>query len=141
MIAILIIAVKMYAKRRFTAKIITKLHPSKLDIKNAFNSILRNVLLRKCMINCPEILGLASLTYGSPTPLIGNGNLIWSDSGVHGDHLGLLLFSLAIHDIASTMKSNFNVWYLDDATIAGDPRSVCNDIEDAHVCSLTSVFS
>ena len=27
------------------------------------------------------------------------------------------------------MKSNFNVWYLDDATIAGDLRSVCDDIK------------
>ena len=43
--------------------------------------------------------------------------------------LGPLLFSLAIHDIASSMKSNFNVWYLDNATIAGDPRSVCDDIK------------
>ena len=59
-----------------------------------------------------------------------NGNLIWSNSGVQqGDPLGPLLFSLAIHDIASSMKSNFNVWYLDDATIAGDPRSVCDDIK------------
>ena len=58
-----------------------------------------------------------------------NGNLLWSDSGVQqGDHLGPLLFSLAIHDIASSMKSNFNVWYLDDATSAGDLRSVCDDI-------------
>ena len=59
-----------------------------------------------------------------------NGNLIWSDSGVQqGDPLGPLIFSLAIHDIASSMKSNLNVWYLDDATIAGDPRSACDDIK------------
>ena len=59
-----------------------------------------------------------------------NGNLILSDSGVQqGDPLGPLLFSLAIHDIASSMKSNFYFWYLDDATIAVDPRSVCDDIK------------
>ena len=67
-----------------------------------------------------------------------NGDLIWSDSGVQqGDPLGPLLFSLAIHDIAASMNSNFNVWYLDDATIAGDARSVCDDIRR---CSLTFVF-
>ena len=71
------------------------------------------------MINCPEIFKLASLAYGSPTPLIVNGNLIWSDSGVQqGDPIGQLLFFLAIHDNASSMKSNLSVWYLDDATIA-----------------------
>ena len=69
-----------------------------------------------------------------------NGNVIWSDSGVQqGDPLDPLLFSIAIHDIASSMKSNINVWYLDDATIAGDPRSVCDDIKRCS-CMLTSVF-
>ena len=68
-----------------------------------------------------------------------NGNLIWSDSGVQqGDPLSPLLFSLAIHDIASSMKSNFNVWYLDDATIAGDPRSVCDDIKRCS-CMLADI--
>ena len=82
--------------------------------------------MQSCMINCQEIFRLA---YGSLTPLMDNGNLIWSDSGVQqGDPLGPIIFSLAIHDIASSIKSNLNVWYLDDATIAGDPRSVCNDI-------------
>ena len=59
-----------------------------------------------------------------------NGHIIWSNSGVQqGDPFGPLLFSLAIHEIASTIKSNFNVLYLDDATIAGDPRSVCDDVK------------
>ena len=103
---------------------------AKLKIKNTFNSIGRDVLLRKCMTNCPEIFRLASLAYGSPTPLMANGNLIWSDSGVQqGDPPGPLIFFIAIHDIVSSTKSNFNVWYLDDATIAGDPRSVCDDIK------------
>ena len=68
-----------------SARIITK-SPNyilaKLDTQSAFNSIRRNILLRKCLINCPEIFRLASLAYGSPTPLMANGNLIWSDSGV-----------------------------------------------------------
>ena len=119
-----------------STRIITK-SPSyilaKLDIQNAFNSIRRDILQRKCMMNCPDIFRLASLAYGSPTPLMANENSIWSDSGVQqGDPLGPLLFSLVIHDIDSSMKSNFNVWYLDDATIAGDPRSVCHDIK---ICS------
>ena len=119
-------------------RIITK-SPSyilaRLGIKNAFNSIRRDVLLRKCMINCPVIFKLASLAHGSPTPPMTNGNVIWSASGVQqGEPLGPLLFFIAIHDIASSVRSNFIVWYLGDATIAGDPRSVCDDIKR---CSLT----
>ena len=119
----------MHAKPQF---ILPELSPNyilaKLDIKNAFNSIRRNILLGKCMINYPEIIRQASLAYGSPTPPMAIGNLIWSDSGVQqGDHNDPILSSLAIHDIASFTISNFNVWYLDDATITGDPRSVCDD--------------
>ena len=75
----------------------------------------------KCLINFPEIFRLASLAHSLPTPLMAIGSLIWSNSGVQqGNPLDPLLFSLAIHDIASSMKSDFNVWYLEDATIAGD---------------------
>ena len=125
-----------------SARIITK-SPNyilaKLDIQNALSSIRRNILLRKCLINCPEIFRLASLAYGSPTPLMAIGNLIWSDFCVQqGDPLGPLLFFLTIHDIASSMKSNFNVWYLDDATIAWDPRSACDDIKRCS-CMLADI--
>ena len=51
---------------------------------------------------------------------------------------GPLLFSLAIHDIASSMKSKFNIRYLDDATIAGEPRSACDDIERCS-CMLVDI--
>ena len=90
-------------------------------------------------MNCPEIFRLASLAYGSTTPRMANENIIWSDSGVQqGDPFGPLLFSLAIHDIASSMRSNFNVWYLDDATIAEDPRSVYDDIKRCS-CMLADI--
>ena len=130
----------MHAKPQFT---LPELSPNyilpKLDIKNAFNSIRRDVLLRNCLINCPEIFRLASLSHGSTTPLMANGNLIWSDSGTQqGDPLGPLLFSLAIHGNASSMKSNFNVWYLDDATIAGDLRSVIYEIKRCS-CMLADI--
>ena len=66
----------------YSARIITKLHSSKLDIINASNSIRWDALLRKCIMNCPEIFRLASLAYGSSTPRMANENIIWSDSGV-----------------------------------------------------------
>ena len=75
----------------------------------------------------------------SPNPPMANKNFIWSDSGVQqGDPFGPLHFSIAIHDIASSMKSNLNVWYLDDATIAGGRRSVCDDIKRCS-CMLADI--
>jgi len=43
------------------------------------------------------------------------------------DPLGPVLFSLAIHSLASELVSTFNVWYLDDGTLGGSPRSVLAD--------------
>ena len=92
------------------------------------------------MMNCTEIFRLASLAYGSPTPPMANEILIRSDYVVQqGEPIGPLLFSLAIYDIASSMKSNFDVWYLDDATIAGDPRSVCDAIKRCS-CMLADIY-
>ena len=36
------------------------------------------------------------------------------------------------------MKSNLNVWYLVDATIAGDPTSACDDIKRCS-CMLADI--
>ena len=44
-----------------------------------------------------------------------------------GDPLGPVLFSLAIHSLASELVSTFNVWYLDDGTLGGSPQSVLAD--------------
>ena len=44
-----------------------------------------------------------------------------------GDHLGLALFALAIHRVTSEVKSDLNVWYLDDRCIGGDPQTVLSN--------------
>jgi len=44
-----------------------------------------------------------------------------------GDPLGPVLFSLAIHSLASELMSAFNVWYLDNGTLGGSPQSVLAD--------------
>ena len=44
-----------------------------------------------------------------------------------GDPLGPVLFSVAIHSLASELVSAFNVWYLDDGTLGGSPQSILTD--------------
>jgi len=49
-------------------------------------------------------------------------------SGVQqGDPLDPALFALAIHGVTSEVKSDLNVWYLDDGRIGGDPQTVRNN--------------
>jgi len=44
-----------------------------------------------------------------------------------GDPLGPTLFALAIHGVTSEVKSDQNVWYLDDGCISGDPQTVLSN--------------
>ena len=92
----------------------------KVDVKNAFNTVRRDVILSQLQERCPEIYPMAHQAYSLPTPLYIDDQVIPSASGVQqGDPLGPAAFSLAIDSCARALKSPLNVWYLDDATIAG----------------------
>ena len=53
-----------------------------------------------------------------------------------GDPLGPFLFSLGIQEIIKNCKSEFNCWYLDDGTLAGDIQTVFTDITN-----ITNAFT
>ena len=44
-----------------------------------------------------------------------------------GDLLRPALFALTIHGVTSEVKSDLNVWYLDDGCIGGDPQTVLSN--------------
>ena len=102
----------------------------KLDLKNAFNSVRRDHMLEVCHRRAPSIFPLARLAYGSPSSLLVTDKIIHSSTGVQqGDPLGPLLFALAVDDIARSLSSPINLWYLDDATIAGPADLILKDIQ------------
>ena len=103
----------------------------KLDVRNAFNSVRRDHMLEICKRRCPLIYNLVYLSYGTPSTLIAGGSTISSSTGVQqGDPLGPLLFALAVDDVARSVSSPLNIWYLDDATIGGPVETVANDIDN-----------
>ena len=64
--------------------------------------------------------------------LIFGSDVISSCKGVQQeDPLDPFLFSLGIQDIISKMKSEFNVWYLDDGTLGGDANTVLEDAKES----------
>ena len=106
----------------------------KIDVKNAFNSIRRDTFLHQIHSRCPDIYNMARQAYGTPTPLYIGDTLIASSTGVQqGDPIGPLAFSLAIDACARNISSEFNIWYLDDATIAGPASTIVEDLRTIQV--------
>lgn len=98
----------------------------KIDVKNAFNEIRRDALLRKVKSTVPEIYKFVEQCYRLPTNVYYREHVISSQRGVHqGDPLGPALFCLVVQDIISSLEDlDLNIWYLDDGTIAGSPNNV-----------------
>lgn len=101
----------------------------KLDIKNAFNSVERDVLLNEVKEKIPNLFPFLFQVYSSPSNLFYNDTAILSQVGAQqGDPLGPLVFCLAIQKAISEMSSPLNIWYLDDGTVGGKPEEVEKDL-------------
>ena len=112
---------------------LTQLHPGnlmlKLDFQNAFNSIRRDVILKEVLIKTPKVYPLAYSAYRFPSFLFyGNSTILSAESVQQGDPLGPLLFCLGIHDLISSLQSQFRVFYLDDRTLGGTLDEVSADL-------------
>ena len=103
----------------------------KVDMKNAFNLVLRQAILSECAKHCPELYPWAHWCY-SQHPYLWHmmGNLT-SECGVQqGDPLGPLL-SLVLHILVSEILTEpgcahllYHAWYLDDGVVAGPNTEV-----------------
>ena len=101
----------------------------KVDIRNAFNTVRRDRLLRSVRDRCPEIYPLAFQAYSRPSPLHFGEHVIMSSCGVQqGDPLGPVFFALAVDGCTRSLKAPLNLWYLDDGTIAGPAETVAEDL-------------
>lgn len=102
----------------------------KLDFKNAFNMVRRDRLLMTARSYLPEYVTFLESMYGSPSDLFFGNNRISSETGIQqGDPLGPLLFCVASCGLVKSMRSEMNVWYLDDGMIGGDAAAVLDDLE------------
>ncbi|XP_049886857.1 uncharacterized protein LOC126381429 [Pectinophora gossypiella] len=102
----------------------------KLDVKNAFNTVERDVLLAEVEEKIPSLYPFLYQVYHLPSNLFFDKSLILSQVGAQqGDPLGPLTFSLVIQKVVTSMMSPLNVWYLDDGTLGGKPEVVKQDLD------------
>ena len=88
-----------------------------LDLKNALNSNRRDHLPRVCSKSAPSMARLAHLAQSSPSTVLSSDQPICSATGIQqGDHLGPVLFVMAVDEVASSQSSKINIWNIDDAT-------------------------
>ncbi|XP_048485579.1 uncharacterized protein LOC125490434 [Plutella xylostella] len=102
----------------------------KVDLENAFNMVERDVFLKRVLERVPSLFPFLHQCYARPSNLFFGTIPVESQVGAQqGDPLGPLIFSLAIHDVVSSLRSPLNLWYLDDGTVGGDADEVLSDIE------------
>ena len=102
----------------------------KLDMKNAFNCINRDIVLDKVKEKIPSLFNLLWQAYSSPSHLFYRQEIISSETGIQqGDPGGPALFSLGIDHIIKKLKCEVNLWYLDDSNMADRPEVVLEDLK------------
>ena len=101
----------------------------KIDMRNAFNSLRRDSFLSVARVRTPGLYSLLWQAYSSPTRLFFGEEGFASETGIQqGDPIGLALFDLSVDEAARGVQSEFNVWYLDDATLVDSPERVYDDL-------------
>jgi len=106
-----------------------------VDMRNAFNSVSRDAILRGCMAKVPSAYNWLRFCYGGASPLFCQGRLFChSHVGVHqGDACGPLGFALGLDvglDQCTAGAPAWESWYLDDGHIVGTLPDVLARLED-----------
>ena len=101
----------------------------KVDFQNAFNTILRDKMLKAIGEYIPDLLPYVHAAYSIPSTLLWSGEQVISAEGIQqGDPLGPMLFCLTIHKLVSSLSSEFSVFYLDDGTLGGNFEDLQADL-------------
>ena len=102
----------------------------KIDFSNAFNTLSRNEMLSVIQNELPELYPSISSCYsGSSFLRFGRYTLLSDEGPQQGDPLGPLLFCVTVMQLVKRIKSQFNIWYMDDGTIGGEVETLVADFK------------
>ena len=101
----------------------------KIDFKNAFNTLNRNIFLKDVMKNVQIAAPFIEAAYSKASFLLFNDEVILSEEGVQqGDPLGPLIFCLSLQSVIDKLTCPLNLWYMDDGIIGGTPDTILRDM-------------
>ena len=94
----------------------------KIDFRNAFNTVKRDVMLPAVLQHTPEIHPLVFASYRNPTHLYFGNNVLESPKVCSRETLLVLSCSCSLtihHHLLIHLTSELKVFYLDDGTLGG----------------------
>jgi len=110
----------------------------KIDFRNAFNTVRRDVVLECVAEHLPDLLPFVASAYAAPSRLLFGEFVIQSEEGVQqGDPLGPLLFCLAVIKVVEVCEGDLVVGYLDDLTIGGDCQRLLGQVPIVEAASAS----
>ena len=86
--------------------------------------------MQKAKEKIPSLYKLLWHAYSRPSHLFYRNEILSSETGIQqGDPGGPALFSLGLDHIVKKLKSEMNIWYLDDSNMADSPEIVLEDLK------------
>ena len=102
----------------------------KVDFTNAFNTLSRDEMLTVIHDELPELFPFIDSCYSSQSFLRCGQYILLSDEGPQqGDPLGPLLFCATVMSLVKRVKSQCNIWYMDDGTMGGEVDTLVADFQ------------
>lgn len=119
----------VHAARRYIRDCVHRRVLLKVDMRNAFNCLRRDAFLSVARARTASLFKLLWQAYSTPSTLFFGEERLVSETGIQqGDPFGPALFALTVDEAARGVQSEFNAWYLDDATLGDSPEKVRDDL-------------
>ena len=100
-----------------------------VDVSAAFPTVSRQHALQETSTDAPSLYNAVKFCLSRSSPIYCGGKILYAETGVpQGCPLSPVVFSLAIQPIIRTISRSmgliWNVWYLDDGLLVGDPQKL-----------------
>jgi len=100
----------------------------KVDFTNAFNTLRRDEMLSVVHEELPKLFPFIDRCYSGQSFLqFGQYTLLSDEGPQQGDPLGPMLFCTTVMSLVKRVKSQCNIWYMDDGTMGGDVDTLLTD--------------